>query len=350
VELTVESRPRTPLLARARPWIAVIVAAIIFALIPFMGLQLFFVVPLIGLTLAAGAPPDYVADAKTVDRRPRNLVLGIVVLVCVALVIMQPHLTLALVVLFGLDAAGLVVALFAVAPLALPLAMADSTASIKDLPHSRPVLTRRNLMLCLTVAATVALWYAGPGLSYLAIAALVVGLPVPLALSRLLAARRDRLELGLLRQPLRGNLLPHRVQFLNVLVLCALLACTMFTGTYDGVAFGFSQGAYRGFQIAFLGGLLILLLIAAAPLKHVRLASNLLVLAGSLFVATQLVMIFRPAENPVPIASPLADEWLVGQGGHAELVNYHHVTRPSVTPSTFSRRATASPTSWEVLS
>jgi murein DD-endopeptidase MepM/ murein hydrolase activator NlpD len=37
-------------------------------------------------------------------------------------------------------------------------------------------------------------------------------------------------------------------------------------------------------------------------------------------------MIYQPAVNPVPIASPLADEWLVGQGGHSELVNYHYVT------------------------
>jgi hypothetical protein len=69
-----------------------------------------------------------------------------------------------------------------------------------------------------------------------------------------------------------------------------------------------------------------LLLVAAVPLKHVRMASNLLMLSGSLFIVAQLVMIFRPAGDPVPIASPLADEWLVGQGGHAELVNYHHVT------------------------
>ena len=73
MELTVDSRPRATRLARARPWVAVIVAAIIFALIPVLGLQLFFVVPLIGLVLAAGAPPDYVADAKAVDRRPATL-------------------------------------------------------------------------------------------------------------------------------------------------------------------------------------------------------------------------------------------------------------------------------------
>ena len=80
------------------------------------------------------------------------------------------------------------------------------------------------------------------------------------------------------------------------------------------------------FLIAFVGGLVVLLLVAAVPLKTVRMASNLLMLSGSLFIAAQLVMIFRPVGNPVPIASPLADEWLVGHGGHAELVNYHHVT------------------------
>jgi hypothetical protein len=101
------------------------------------------------------------------------------------------------------------------------------------------------------VAATVATWYAGPGLSYLPIAAFIVGLSIPLVLSRLLAAR---------------------------------------------------------------------------PLKQVRTALNLLVLSGSLFIAAQLLMIYRPAANPVPIASPLAEEWLVGQGGHAELINYHYVT------------------------
>jgi hypothetical protein len=84
--------------------------------------------------------------------------------------------------------------------------------------------------------------------------------------------------------------------------------------------------AYRAFLIAFLGGLLVLLLAATVPHKHVRSASNLLMLCGSVFIATQLVMIFRPAADPVSIASPLADEWLVGQGGHAELVNYHYVT------------------------
>jgi hypothetical protein len=196
VRLIVDSQPPPTRLGRARPWIAVIVAGIIFALVPLIGLPTFFALPLIGLALATGAPPDYVTGATAVARRRRNLVLAILILTCLAVVVLQPQLAVWLVVLFGLDAAGLVVSLITVAALALPLAMSDSATPIRDLPESRPVLTRRNLMLCLTVAVTVAVWYTGPGLSYLSIAALIVGLPIPLTLSRLLAARRGRLELG----------------------------------------------------------------------------------------------------------------------------------------------------------
>ena len=71
-------------------------------------------------------------------------------------------------------------------------------------------------------------------MSYVPIAVLVLGLPIPLALSRLLAARRDRLKLGLLRQPVGRNLLPHRLQFVN--------------------AFDFPTGVYRAVLIAFVGG------------------------------------------------------------------------------------------------
>jgi hypothetical protein len=117
---------------------------------------LFFALPLLGLALAAGSPPDYVADAKTVARRPRNVILGIVVVLCLVVTVLQPHLTLLLVLVFGLDAADLVVSLIAVAALAL-------------------------------------------------------------------------------------------------LVLCGLLASTLFTGAYDAAAFGFGQGTYRAFLIAFLG-------------------------------------------------------------------------------------------------
>ena len=105
---------RDRLLARARPWVAVIVAAIIFALIPLIGLPLSFALPLIGIALAAGTPPDYVTAAKPVARKPRNLILGVLVLILLAIMILQPRLNLLLVDLFGLEYAGLAVTLIAV--------------------------------------------------------------------------------------------------------------------------------------------------------------------------------------------------------------------------------------------
>ena len=47
-------------MTRARPWVALIAAAIVFALV--VGLPLSYALPLIGLSLAAASPPDYVAD------------------------------------------------------------------------------------------------------------------------------------------------------------------------------------------------------------------------------------------------------------------------------------------------
>jgi hypothetical protein len=55
-------------------------------------------------------------------------------------------------------------------------------------------------------------------------------------------------------------------------------------------------------------------------------------------------MIYRPAANPVPIASPLAEEWLVGQG---DTLNWSTITtslRRSATLLTFSRRVKGAPT------
>jgi hypothetical protein len=45
-----------------------------------------------------------------------------------------------------------------------------------------------------------------------------------------------------------------------MLLLCGLLVATLFMGAYDDDAFGFAQGAYMVFLIAFLSGMLVLLL------------------------------------------------------------------------------------------
>ena len=308
--------------SRFRPWIALAAAAVLFACGLLGVLPFIVVLPVIGVVLALGSPPDHVADARPIARRPRNAVLGAVLVAALAVVILQPQLSLPLVTLFGLDGSGLAVTCLAVVALALPLAMADAKADAP--PTGWFLLTRRNLILSLTVLVVVADWYGARGLSLLPIGVLVLTLPLIIGFSRLVAARRQRLEYGLLRRPLRAGLGPQRLQLANVVLLCALLALTLPAGVYDPVALQLTPGLHRVLLVAFVLGLVAFVLLALVPLRQVRAGSNLLVAAATIFLAVQLISVYRPPVDAVTVGTPLAGEWWVGHGGHAELVNYHH--------------------------
>jgi hypothetical protein len=294
-------------------------------------LPLLYILPVIGLLLAAAAGPDHGPAARPIAASRRNVIIGVLNLLALALVVGQPQLLRLLVMLLGLGLYGLVAYLAAMLAIALPLALstapaapaapADWSDDVRTL-----VLTRRNLILCLTVATTVATWYSAAGQSFVAIAALVPVVAAVLVVTRLRAARRGRVEGGLWRRPWSRSLRPHRLQLLNVLLLSALLGVLILPGTFDIFRLEMPSGQYRLALGVFIGCLTGFVLLATVPLRRVFVGSNLLVAAGSVFVAVQLVTIYRPVAGPVTIASPLADEWYVGQGGHAELVNYHQVT------------------------
>jgi Peptidase family M23 len=307
--------------SRVRLWIALAAAAMVFG-VGLLGVLPFILdLPVIGVVLAFGSPPDHVPHARPIARRPRNAVIGVALVAALAVVVGQPQLSLPLVTLFGLDGSGLAVTCLAVVALALPLAMADAKT---DKPQTGWfLLTRRNLILSLTVLVVVADWYGARGLSLLPIAVLVLSLPLIIGFSRLVAARRQRLEYGLLRRPFRAGLGPQRLQLANVILLCALLALTVYVGVYNPVALQLSPGLHRILQAAFMLGLAVLVLLCLVPLRQVRAASNLLVAAGTIFLAVQLISVYRPPVDAVTVGSPLAGEWWVGHGGHAELVNYH---------------------------
>ena len=307
--------------ARVRPWIALTVAAVLFALIMFGLLPFTYAAPVIGVVLALGSPPDYLGQARPVARRTRNAVVGVALIAALAVVVWQPQLALPLVVLFGMDGSGLVVTVVAVIALALPLAMTDATDD--GLPPGWFLLTRRNLILSLTILVSVATWYGALGHSFIPIAVFVLVLPMLIGFSRLLAARKGRLEYGLLREPLRPGLGPHRLQLVNVVLFCGLAALAVSTGAYEAIALQL-PGIYRVLLTLFFSCLVAFVLLALVPLRRVRLASNALVLAGTIFLATQLIMVYRPPTDAVIIGSPLAQEWWVGHGGRAELINYHH--------------------------
>jgi hypothetical protein len=114
--------------SRVRPWIALAAAAIVLAVGLFGVLPFIVALPVIGVVLALGSPPDYVGAALPVAYRPRNKLLGVALVAALAVVILQPQLSLPLVALFGLDGSRLAVTCVAVVALALPLAMADAPA------------------------------------------------------------------------------------------------------------------------------------------------------------------------------------------------------------------------------
>lgn len=307
--------------SRVRPWIALAAAAIVLAVGLFGVLPFIVALPVIGVVLALGSPPDDVGAALPVAYRPRNQLLGVALVAALAVVILQPQLSLPLVALFGLDGSRLAVTCVAVVALALPLAMADAPADAA--PTGWFLLTRRNLILSLTVLVTVANWYGDRGLSFLPIAAWCSACRCSSG-SRLIAARRQRLEYGLLHQPLRAGLGPHRLQLANVMLLCALLALTLLAGAYDPIALQLTPAIHRVLVAAFVLGLVAFVLLCLVPLRHVRLGSNLLVTAATIFLAAQLISVYRPPVDAVTVGSPLAGEWWVGHAGHAELVNYHY--------------------------
>ena len=234
-----------------------------------------------------------------------------------------------MVTLFGLDGLGLVVTCLAVVALALPLAMVD--AKTDRTPTPRFVLTRRNLILCITVFVIVGTWYSERGLSLLPIGVLVLTLPLIIGLGRLGAARRQRLEFGMLRRPLRARLGPHLLQLANVALLCAMLALTIYAGAYNPVALQFSPGLHCVLLVAFMLGLVAFVLVALVPLRQVQLGSNLLVVPQRSSSLSSCLAV-PAAGDPVTVASPLAGEWWVGHGGHTELVNYHHTDDPTPRP------------------
>jgi hypothetical protein len=297
-----------------------------FATVVVGALPFHYALPLIGLFLAFGAPPETTPTARTIDASRRNIVIGVLVLAITVAVVLRPQLMLPLAIVFGLDVLDLVLALLPVAVLALPLALTDSATPVEGLPSGRLVLTRRNVILSLTVLVTVAVWYVGPGISFLPIALLVLALPIVLAVSRLWRARQGLVDGRWWRRPRAAGARWHLVQAANVALLCALLGCMMLPGTFDILRASMSAGWYQAFQIGYLAALVALVSLTLVPLRQVRAGTNLLVLAASVLVAVQLVTTYQAPAQPVTVSSPLSGQWYVGQGGHAELVNYHHVT------------------------
>src|SRR5918994_2485125 len=198
--------------------------------------------------------------------------------------------------------------------------------------RSRPIaLGKVNLLLTLLGLLVLAGAY---WLTFLpeALALLVLTLAPVTAASRAWHARRGGLQYGLLHHPLRRELRPHLMQCLNHWLFWALFGAAILAGTFVSVPgivapmLGLPLPdvfPYRPLVIALGAGALVMAALALVPRPRVQVATNVLLVIGTVFLAIQLVRIHAPPADPVAVESPLAGEWAMLAGGRSTLLSHH---------------------------
>ena len=167
--------------------------------------------------------------------------------------------------LWHLDLPQSTLVVIGAALIALPLALQESVGGAAR--ERTIVVTKRSLILALWGLVVFVSRYYALGYSFLEMTALCVVLPLALAASRAWRARREQLELGLLRHPLRRELRAHLVQGLNIWLCCGLLAGVLAAGGVHFARIGFSLNAAQ-FNVviaAFAAGLVLLAALAVVP-------------------------------------------------------------------------------------
>jgi hypothetical protein len=164
------------------------------------------------------------------------------------------------------------------------------------------------------------------------VAILVLVAAVAAAAARPVQAFRGRIELGLLRQPLRPDLRPHLLQFLNYALLAALILIAGALGTFTNLPLYASildlplsdRISGQQFTVAVQLAALALAALALVPTHRVRPVRNLAVLAFSVFLAVSLAPALAPPKAAVAIALPLQGEWAMIAGGRSTLLSHHY--------------------------
>ena len=275
------------------------------------------VLPL-GLLIAYIADADETVPSRSIAHTRRNLALAASGLVVLAELALDPAYLERL--------PGAAFSLLFVAPLVLPLALQQSADRDSPAPARAPALTRRSLGVALWGVLLFVVAYQSDLL--LGLAGLLIVLPLALGASRAWAARRGGLEYGLLRHPLRRELRAHLLQGVNAWVCCALLGAMIAAGSADAARLVLSPTAFGALIAALWAGLVLLAALALVPRRRVYVATNVLAMLVSGFLALQLGRISAPPTDAVVLASPLAGDWYVGAGGRSALLS-HHYTFPA---------------------
>jgi murein DD-endopeptidase MepM/ murein hydrolase activator NlpD len=285
--------------------------AVVVAVASVLVLGLDGLIPL-GLLLAFSTDSDEEGTGRSVILTRRNL--GLAAAMAVAFAWFW---------LWQLDLPESMLVVIAGALIALPLALQESTGAAA---RARTiVVTQRSLILALWGLVIFVYLYYENGQSFNLLTAACAVLPLALAASRAWGAPRGRIELGLLRHPLRREVRAHLVQGLNIWLYCGLLGGVLAAGGvhYARTGFSLNSAQMNGLIAAFAAGLVLLAALAVVPRRRVYVATNLVVALLSGFLALQLVRISVPTTDPVALDSPLAGQWYVYNGGRSVLLNGH---------------------------
>jgi Peptidase family M23 len=164
------------------------------------------------------------------------------------------------------------------------------------------------------------------------VAILVLVAAIAAAAARLVQAFRGRVELGVLRQPLRADLRPHLLQVFNYAMLAALILIAGALGTFTNLPFyarilGLPLSDWisgEQFTVAVQLAALALAALALVPARRVRPIRNLAVLFFSVFLAVSLAPAVAPPRAAVAIDLPLQGEWTMVAGGRSTLLSHHY--------------------------
>jgi hypothetical protein len=199
----------------------------------------------------------------------------------------------------------------------------------------------RRLSSAGTVVADIALAALGAALivffgrfggSDLSVAILVLVAGVAATAARLVQAFRGRVELDVLRQPLRPDLRPHLLQFCNYALLAALILIAGALGTFTNLPF-YAQIldlplsdriSGQQFTVTVQLAALALAALALLPSRRVRPVRNLAVLSFSVFLAVSLAPALASPRAAVAVDLPLEGEWAMVAGGRSTLLSHHY--------------------------
>jgi hypothetical protein len=187
---------------------------------------------------------------------------------------------------------------------------------------------RTRAVLRISLAALVIATFAGlfvEGLLFNGLVLLVLVMAVGTILHRLWNARRNGLELGLIRHPLSRPLRPYLLQCLNRWMFWGMAAITI---ALCVIPFQFDRAEYRAIWAVIGISLVLLAVLQLVPPRRIGRLGNVVYALGWIFLAVECIRVVAPRSRgaaEVKISPPFRGRWCVMQGGRSTLVNHHYL-------------------------